>query len=61
MTVAPTDMTYSVYTKSHNSQNLRADQEDMSPKVPFTLMIVPKLAVNPPMLALGSVTTELTL
>ena len=61
MTVAPTDMTYSAYTRPDNSQNLWANQGDMSPEVPFTLIIVPKSAVNPPMLALGSVNTEPTL
>ena len=33
----------------------------MSPEVPFTLIIVPKSAVNLPTLALGFVTTEPTL
>ena len=33
----------------------------MSPKVSFALIAVPKLTVNPPRGALGSVTTEATL
>ena len=45
MTLAPNDMTYRVYTRPHNSQNLWVDQEDVNPKVPFTLMTVPKFAL----------------
>ena len=56
------DMTYSVYTRPCNSQNLWVDQEDVSPEVPFTLMtVLIKLSTNPPLLALGSVITEPTL
>ena len=55
------DMSYIVYRRPHNSQHVWADQEDASPEVPFTLIAVPKLAVNPPRGALGSVTTEATL
>ena len=61
MTLAPTDMSYIVYTRPHNSENVWADPEDASPEVPFTLIAVPKLAVNLPRGALGSVTTEATL
>ena len=61
MTLAPTDMSYIVYTRPHNSQKVWSGQEDVSPKVSFALIAVPKLTVNPPRGALGSVTTEATL
>ena len=61
MTLAPTDMSYIVYTRPHNLQNVWAGQEDVNPEVTFTVIAVPKLTVNPPRGALGSVTTEATL
>lgn len=53
MTVAPTDLTYSVYTRPHSSQNLWVDREDASPEVPFRVTTVPQLVVSPPMVAPG--------
>ena len=61
MTQAPTDMTYIVYTKPHNSQNLRGDQEDASPEAPVILLTEPNVAVNSPLVFLDFITTEPTL
>jgi len=60
MTQAPTDMTYIVYTKPRNSQNLRGDQEDASPEAPFILLTEPNVAVNS-LVFLDFITTEPTL
>ena len=42
-------------------ENVWVGSKDVSPEVSFTLITVPKLTVNPPRVALGSVTTEATL
>ena len=46
MTLAPTDRTNVVYTRPQNSQSVSSPW-DGNPEVPFTIMTVPKLAVNP--------------
>ena len=46
MTLAPTDRTNVVYTRPQNSQSVSSPW-DGNPEVPFTIMTVPNLAVNP--------------
>ena len=60
MTVAPADMNYIVCTKPHNPPNLSWPGGCES-RGAFHTNICAKVGVNPPLLALGSMTTKPTL